>query len=324
MAKILPVASGKGGVGKSLFVSNLSVILGEMGQRVVAVDLDLGGSNLHSIFGIKNNLKGLGYFINTKNATFDEIIHTTEYKNLRFIPGDSLYVGTANLPYFRKKKILQEISRIDADWIILDLGSGTAINTIDFYLCSNCGILVTTPDLTAILNLYSFIKNAVYRYMTLKFPKKTETGKKLSEAVTMKLEKDDLRLFDLFRLIQKEIPEEAENISKHLKNFYPKLIINMSSSEHDIALGENLRSLINKNIGLDIEYLGLLPYEQAAKQSVFSRQPLYHFGRNTKWIDNCRKIAERILAFNDYPISLFDNDTDSLDIVYSDLMESYK
>ncbi len=324
MAKILPIASGKGGVGKSFFVSNLSVILGEMGQKIVAVDLDLGGSNLHSILGIKNNLKGLGYFINNKNAQFNEIVHETEYKNLRFIPGDSLYVGTANLPFFRKKKIITELNKLDADWVILDLGSGTALNTIDFFLISNCGILVTTPDLTAILNLYSFIKNAVYRYMTMVFPKKTEVGMRLIEAVSMKLEKDDLRFYELLRLIQKDLPDDAAKIESCLKTFYPKMIMNMSTNEHDIAFGENLRGLIHKNIGLDVEYLGLLPFEPAAKQSILARQPLYHFMQNSKWIDNCKRIAERMLSFKDYPISLFDDDTDSLDIVYSDLMESYK
>lgn len=104
MAKIIPVASGKGGVGKSFFVANLAVILSEMNQKVIAADLDLGGSNLHTMLGIKNDMIGLGQFINDKNVTFNDIIHETDYPNLSFIPGDSLYVGTANLPYFRKKK----------------------------------------------------------------------------------------------------------------------------------------------------------------------------------------------------------------------------
>lgn len=51
---IIPVASGKGGVGKTFVSANLAIALAEMGHRVIAVDLDLGGSNLHAFFGLSN------------------------------------------------------------------------------------------------------------------------------------------------------------------------------------------------------------------------------------------------------------------------------
>ncbi len=189
MAKIIPVASGKGGVGKTFFVTNLSILLAQKGQRVVAVDLDLGGSNLHTMLGIKNDLYGIGHYIYDKTLPFDKIIHRTEFDNLKFIPGDALFVGAANIPYFRKKKILSEISKIDADWVILDLGSGSTLNTIDFFLASNCGILVTTPELTAVLNLYSFLKNSFYRYIFNGLKKNAEVRDRLVEADKTRLEK---------------------------------------------------------------------------------------------------------------------------------------
>ena len=51
---IIPVASGKGGVGKSIVTANLAVSLANSGYSTVAVDLDLGGSNLHSYLGLLN------------------------------------------------------------------------------------------------------------------------------------------------------------------------------------------------------------------------------------------------------------------------------
>ncbi|NIQ98502.1 MAG: CpsD/CapB family tyrosine-protein kinase, partial [Desulfuromonadales bacterium] len=45
---IIPVAGGKGGVGKSLLTANLAIALAQAGQKTIAVDLDMGGSNLHS------------------------------------------------------------------------------------------------------------------------------------------------------------------------------------------------------------------------------------------------------------------------------------
>lgn len=319
MAKIIPVASGKGGVGKSFFTANLSLALSQKGQKVVAVDLDLGGSNLHTVLGIKNDTIGLGHFINDKNMNFSEIVHQTEYPNLFFVPGDALFVGTANLPYFRKKKIMSEIARLDADWAILDLGSGSSSNTIDFFLLSNCGILVTNPEITAVLNLYSFLKNSFYRYILQCYKKKDEVKQKLIDAGKMRLEKEDLRFVEFIRLLKRDYPDSQEKLDGIFNNFFPKLVLNMGNTERDIGFGENLRGIIRKNLGIDVEYLGLLPEEPLAKDCVIARKPISILYRDSKWAQNLDKIANRLLEFNNYPVTIFEEDVDSLDVVYEDL-----
>ena len=85
---ILPVASGKGGVGKSLLAANLGVLLAKAGQRVVLADLDFGGSNLHLVLGISGIQNGAGAFLTRPDLKFDEIVMDTDEENLRFVPGD--------------------------------------------------------------------------------------------------------------------------------------------------------------------------------------------------------------------------------------------
>ena len=60
---IIPVAGGKGGVGKSILAANLAMALAQAGHETIAVDLDLGGSNLHSYLGISNTFAGVGDFL---------------------------------------------------------------------------------------------------------------------------------------------------------------------------------------------------------------------------------------------------------------------
>ena len=51
-SKVWAIGGGKGGVGKSLVTANLSICLSLMGYKVIAIDLDLGGANLHTCLGV--------------------------------------------------------------------------------------------------------------------------------------------------------------------------------------------------------------------------------------------------------------------------------
>jgi flagellar biosynthesis protein FlhG len=159
MKQIIPVASGKGGVGKTTTVANLGISIARTGKTVILIDLDLGESNLHTVMGIKNTKPGLGHFINKREESFESLIQKTEIERLYMITGDSLFTGSANLPYFQKKKIIKSIQNLTADYILLDIGSGSSYNVIDFFLISPESLIVTIPETTALLNAYSFIKN---------------------------------------------------------------------------------------------------------------------------------------------------------------------
>src|SRR6056297_1946700 len=112
MNTIIPIASGKGGVGKTIFTANLGVALAREGKTCLLVDLDLGSSNLHTCLGIKNSNPGIGNYIYKQEKSLESLIVQTETPRLFFIPGDSLLPGTANLPYFIKKKILKEFEHL--------------------------------------------------------------------------------------------------------------------------------------------------------------------------------------------------------------------
>jgi cellulose biosynthesis protein BcsQ len=65
---IIPIASGKGGVGKSFLTANLGVVLAEMGHTTVVVDMDLGGSSLHFFLGLSNRFPGIGDFLKARRS----------------------------------------------------------------------------------------------------------------------------------------------------------------------------------------------------------------------------------------------------------------
>jgi flagellar biosynthesis protein FlhG len=51
MVTLISVASGKGGVGKSVVSANLALALAKRGRQVLLADLDVGGADAHIMFG---------------------------------------------------------------------------------------------------------------------------------------------------------------------------------------------------------------------------------------------------------------------------------
>ncbi|MGD8894274.1 MAG: P-loop NTPase, partial [Desulfobacterales bacterium] len=63
MAQIYPIGGGKGGVGKTFITASLGALLAKSGKKVVLIDLDLGGSNLHTVLGINDQQGGINRFL---------------------------------------------------------------------------------------------------------------------------------------------------------------------------------------------------------------------------------------------------------------------
>jgi flagellar biosynthesis protein FlhG len=67
-----------------------------LGHRVIAVDLDFGGSNLHSFLGLSNRHPGVGDFLKARSAELDELLVSSDNPNLFFLPGDGKTPFMAN------------------------------------------------------------------------------------------------------------------------------------------------------------------------------------------------------------------------------------
>ena len=273
MTTILPVASGKGGVGKSAFVANIGVSLAKQGKTVLLIDLDLGGSNLHTFLGLSNKHDGIGNYIYEKDSSLESLIVPTGIERLYFISGDSLLPGTANLKYFVKKKIIREMKNIIADFVILDLGAGAAYNTIDFFLVTTKGLLVTTPETTSILNAYSFLKSTLFRLIYRSFPPESEERNCVYNFITDRIEGTDASFRTLVDRLGEISPESGESAERQLRSLFPRVVLNMGRSNQDISLGSKLREIVWKNLGLSMEYIGFVGYDDIVRRSILERNP---------------------------------------------------
>lgn len=295
MAVLLPVAGGKGGVGKSILSLNLAVTLANLGKRVILVDLDLGGANLHTLLGLKNNQAGLGNFISRLESDFANLLQTTDIPNLQFIAGDCLYPGTSNMDFFTKKKIIKALGQLDADFIILDLSAGSAHNIVDFFITSTSGIIVTTPEFTSILNAYSFLKATVFRFCYRQFPAKSPERQVLQNSVLQRLEGKEYSFGQILSVISKSFPESGARVFSNLMTLRPRVIMNMGKSDQDSLMGERLKALAQNKLSVSMDFIGFVPYDDRVSLSVARRQPLAVIDPRSPFCSVLEPIAHRII-----------------------------
>ncbi len=303
--KIIPVAGGKGGVGKSVIAANLGILLSSYAKQTVLLDLDLGGSNLHTYLGIKNRNAGIGNFLSDRSIKFSELLTNTPYRYLRFVPGDVLVAGLANMQQAQRNSVISKVERLDADYILMDLGSGTGLNVIDFFLMSNSGFVVTTPQTPAILNAYSFLKNAAFRRLqrTCTSPKSVVTY--LKDVVREKQPNGTPTIRDILKKIRSISAPAGKAAKEAISSLKPQLIINMADSPEDVQMAEDLRDLIARNLEINIGCLGVIYFDQSVNQAVRAMTPFVVHSHDSLAAVELDRIAQKIVhspRFPDMPI----------------------
>ena len=165
--QIWAIGGGKGGVGKSTLSLLLAFWLARVGKKTVLMDVDLGGANVHTLMGIMNPVRTLNDYIKRRYEHLEEVCIETEVENLRIICGAGDVLSMANPHVSQKAKIIQNINKLNADYVVLDLGAGTSFNVLDFFNMADKKIVVLVPQPISIQNAYAFVRNAVYRKLSL-------------------------------------------------------------------------------------------------------------------------------------------------------------
>lgn len=306
MSTIIPIASGKGGVGKSLLSANLAIALGQQGKKVVLVDLDLGASNLHLVIGQHPGKASLGNWFTDKND-FRDIIQPTDYENVSFIAGDNQMPDLTSLKHAQKVKLIRNLKNIDTDYVILDLGAGTHQFILDMFLLSPQGIVVSAPAVTATLNGYLFLKNAVFRLLYTTFKKGTP-GREFLDGVkkdTASMQK--LYIPQLIDGLKERDPETTQIFLHRMQQFRPRLVMNMIEDPKDADRAQRIKASCNQYLGLELEFLGLMYRDMLQDKALASQLPLVVYKPQSVLGQAIYRIADKIIETPDLK---FDEDFD--------------
>jgi len=160
--RVISVASGKGGVGKSSISVNLAITLSRLGARVLILDADFGLANVDIMLGITTRLD-MSYFLRGEKS-LHEIIQLG-HEGVRFISGGSGVNELINMKEEQLAELLAKIMHIDApvDIILMDAGAGVSNTIMQILLASSETIVVTTAEPTSVLDAYALVKTVVKR-----------------------------------------------------------------------------------------------------------------------------------------------------------------
>lgn len=151
MARIIPVSSGKGGVGKTTFAVHFALMLARYG-RTVLVDLDMGTSSVRNSIDAPVPYDLYHFF--RKNVKLEDCITPLtskldplqRYKNFGFIASPrGLIEDLMNFDEYQKARLIRAINSLQADYVILDLKAGIDAKVLDFLPHANTGVVVFTP-----------------------------------------------------------------------------------------------------------------------------------------------------------------------------------
>jgi len=235
----------------------------------------------------------------------------TGIPRLYFIPGDVLVPGAANISCFRKKKLLKEIDDLVADYVFMDLAAGSAYNTLDFFLSSASGLIITSPEITSILNAYSFLKNTLYRMLYRSYKRGSTQRTIIRSFLSGKIENSPASLERLLSNLRESDPETFREVEQRIDSFYPRVIINMGQGREDLSIGSKLRDITRKNLLLEIEYIGYIGWEPLLSRSIIEPFPLVVSRPATPFARNLDRIAARLEEFNRFDMPrLYDADED--------------
>ena len=267
MPTIISVASGKGGVGKSMVVSNLGLLLARKGHRVILVDMDIGGANLHILFGMFHPPSTLTDFFSNRSTNLEDLAHPVANPlPLRLIPGTGETLITANLQHAKKKRLIRHLQKLDTDIILVDVGAGTSYHTLDFFLLADYFLAVATPDPTSVLDLYRFIKLAAIRKVLAAFLARDPIAETL-------LSQDFHSVTEVLEAVGRTSESGVQLAQQALQGFQPALILNRMTPKSRINT-LHLQHLLKQYVEADLSVLGNIPEDPHVQQSILKYLPV--------------------------------------------------
>lgn len=274
--KVWAVGGGKGGVGKSLVASSVGIALSRRGKKVLMIDADLGAANLHTFLGVDGGRTALSSFLKEEVSDLKSLIMKTPVPNLDMISGAKDSLDIADVKGVKVARLKEAIRRVDYDYVVFDIGPGTSSTLLDLFLMSNEGIVLSTPEPTTIENNYRFLKCLFLRKIK-SLSDSTEDGRLkdlLQKIFSDRWPQRVKTVADILGQLTEMDYEQGRLLKDHIAATRISMIMNQAKKNDDQVIGPSIKRACADYFGVDIGFLGTIPYEESVIDSIRTRKPL--------------------------------------------------
>jgi MinD-like ATPase involved in chromosome partitioning or flagellar assembly len=287
--RIITVASGKGGVGKSTFSLVSAVELAKT-FKVLLVGYNFSNDYFSLLWPENKN-----FVPNVYRASQDlmEFIQKTRIKNLALLNLNAVYPNNHQNIIWEKHRLFKSLRTIPVDLIIMDLGTANNFNVIDLFIKGDETIVLSQDGPFSISRTEQFLKTCQIRRLQKSFKHSPEMCKKYENYI----EQYWLGGNDINLLLNKN-----KNLSttmklliyRHIASFRPKLVLTFVDDKDHFEKNNMLKNdkqILYKNC----EILGNISYDRTVR-SIFREGHVFQIDLlKSPAIYDIRKIVERLL-----------------------------
>ncbi len=192
--KVIAVASGKGGVGKTNITVNLGVALATAGKEVLLLDADLGLANIDVMLGLHPQYN-LQHVLDGTKTLQDIIVNGPS--GLKIIPAASGVQKMAELSPMEHAGMIQAFSELNQhiDVLLIDSAAGIADSVISFTRAAQEVIVVVCDEPASITDAYALIKllsrqyNVDHFHIIANMARNVQEGRELFNKIAMVCER---------------------------------------------------------------------------------------------------------------------------------------
>ncbi len=271
--RIVAIGGGKGGVGKTILSTMLGICLASSGKKVVIVDLDFAGANLHGYLKNLDNPSSLNHFLQRKTYDLNELAQETIFENLYMIKGVTNLFVTSHFKNWEKRKLLNHLCKIDADYVILDLGAGSSYTVIDFFLGAHDQIVVSACDALAMHDAYGFVRAVLMRKLEHAFRDQPDFYMAIAEGGDLNKGRYAKSLSTVLGSLSGFSGDFIDMAENHIRTFQPKLIVNMVRDDDEPHEIQALRLAVADLLGVGLDLWGQIRYDANIRKAVQMLRP---------------------------------------------------
>lgn len=275
----------RAGAGSSTLVANLGVYLASVGRKVTVVDADPAGGSLALSLGLGCHLPSAS------------MLETSVSGLSLFHPGmDEAPRDAVRL--CRWNALPSRVAELQTAYRLIDVGQGLAPAALDYVqTCTSC-VYVVSADPPSMTSFFRLLRHAFARHVRKHAASLRERGELAAELRATGAPPSPLAL--AARLRAKGSPL-AEAVDRARKTFVPKVVVSKVRGRSDLELGDSLRTFASRALGLRVEHLGYIDYDDAVDGAIRAGRPLLVESPGTKAARSIERIARRLIASDETP-----------------------